>query len=170
MFSSDSILLRILFLIGVIPRPKPLRKRGRPFYYSPTVMVRCFIVRVWVRIPSNNALHEYYSIDMPYNRKVMKACGLDRLPDRRTFDRRFKTISIDIRSRIGAVGVLFIKEGLVDPSIVSVDSSLLKAKGYVWHRSNMKKNEVPRSGIDADALWIQQNKGMGIWIQDASSI
>ncbi len=87
MFISDSILLRILFLIDVI-RPKPLRKRGRPFYYSPTVMMRCFIVRVWVRIPGNNALHEYYSIDMPYNRKVMKACGLDRLPDRRTFDRR----------------------------------------------------------------------------------
>ncbi len=88
---------------------------------------------------------------MPYNRKVMKACGLDRLPDRRTFDRRFKTISIDIRSRIGAMGVLFIKYGLVDP-IVSVDSSLLKAKGRVWYKSNMK-NEVPRSGIDTDAKW-----------------
>ena len=90
---------------------------------------------------------------MPYNRKVMKACGLDRLPDRRTFDRRFKAISIDIRSRIDVMGVLFIKDGLVDPAIVSVDSSLLKAKGHVWHKSNMKKNEVPRSGIDTDARW-----------------
>ncbi len=50
------------------------------------------------------------------------------------------------------MGVLFIKDGLVDSSIVSVDSSLLKAKGHVWHRSNMK-NEVPRSGIDTDARW-----------------
>ena len=50
------------------------------------------------------------------------------------------------------MGVLFIKDGLVDP-IVSIDSSLLKAKGHVWHRSNMKKNEVPRSGIDTDARW-----------------
>jgi len=74
------------------------------------------------------------------------------LPDRRTFDRRFKTISIDIRSRIDAMCMLFIKDGLVDP-IVSVDSSLLKGKGHVWHRSNMKKNEVPRSCIDTDALW-----------------
>ncbi len=152
MFSSDSILLRILFLIGVILWPKPNRNRGRPFYYSPTVMVRCFIVRVWIRIPSNNALHEYFSIDMPYNRKVMRACGLDRLPDRRTFDRRFKTISIDIRSKIDAMGMLFIKDGLVDPFIVSVDNSLLKAKGRVWLRLNTK-NEVPRLGIDTDALW-----------------
>ncbi len=51
------------------------------------------------------------------------------------------------------MGVLFIKDGLVDPAIVSVDSSLLKAKGHVWHKSNMKKNEVPRSGIDTDARW-----------------
>ncbi len=50
------------------------------------------------------------------------------------------------------MGMLFIKDGLVDPAIISVDSSLLKAKGHVWHRSNMK-NEVPRSGIDTDARW-----------------
>ena len=49
------------------------------------------------------------------------------------------------------MGVLFIKDGLVDP-LVSVDSSLLKAKGHVWLRLNMK-NEVPRSGIDSDAKW-----------------
>ncbi len=51
------------------------------------------------------------------------------------------------------MGMLFIKDGLVDPAIVSVDSSLLKAKGHVWHKSSMKKNEVPRSGIDTDARW-----------------
>ena len=88
---------------------------------------------------------------MPYKRKVMKSCGLDRVSDRRTFDRRFKTISIDIRSRIDTMGILFIKDRLVDP-LVSVDSSLLKAKGHVWLRSNTK-NEVPCSGIDSDAKW-----------------
>ncbi len=60
------------------------------------------------------------------------------------------------------MGILFIKDGLVDPAIISVDSSLLKAKGHVWHRSNMKKNEVPRSGIDTDARWgFSRTKG---WI------
>jgi len=151
---SESFLIGILCLIGLIPCPKPVKKRrGRPYYYSPTVMLRCFIVRVWLRIPSNNALHNYFSIDKAYNRKVMRACGLDRLPDRRTFDRRFRTISSDIRARIDAMGILFVREGLVDPCIVSVDSSLLRAKGHVWHRSSMKKNVIPRSGIDTDARW-----------------
>ena len=83
----------------------------------------------------------------------MKACGLDRLPDRRTLDRRFKLISFDIKARIDAIGLLFINGGLIDSCVASVDSSLLKAKGHVWHKSSMEKNEVPRSGIDTDAKW-----------------
>jgi hypothetical protein len=35
-----------------------------------------------------------------YNRKLVLACGLITLPSRRTFDRRLKTISIDIKERI----------------------------------------------------------------------
>ena len=34
-----------------------------------------------------------------------------------------------------------------------IDSTLLKAKGHVWHTSSMKKGVVPRSGIDTDARW-----------------
>jgi hypothetical protein len=49
---------------------------------------------------------------------------------------------------------LFVKERLVDPYIVSVDSTLLKAKGgLVWHKSSMIKGVIPRSGIDIDARW-----------------
>jgi hypothetical protein len=36
---------------------------------------------------------DYY----PYNRRIMKACGLTNLPDRRTFDRGLSTISVDIK-------------------------------------------------------------------------
>ena len=51
-------------------------------------------------------------------RKIMKACGLTSLPDRRTFDRRLSTISVDTKEeRISSMGNLFVKERLVDPSI-----------------------------------------------------
>jgi hypothetical protein len=123
-------------------------------------MLRCFIVRIWMRIPSNNALHSFFllSVDNRYNAKVMAACGLHRIPDRRTFDRRLKNISADgsdedLRPRIVAMGRLFVAEELVDPYIASVDSTLLKAKGHVWHASSMEKNVVPYSGIDTDARW-----------------
>ena len=86
----------------------------------------------------------------------MKACGLSLsyLPSRRTFDRRLKTVSIDIKERIAIMGNLFISEDMVKSYILAVDSTLLKAhKGHVWHNSSMKEGVVPRSGIDTDARW-----------------
>jgi len=116
-------------------------------------MLRCFIVRIWLRIPSNNALHAFLSIVNPYNARIMMACGLDTLPDRRTFDRRFEATPLDLRSRIGSMGELFVNEKFIDPYVVSVDSSLLKAKGHVWHKSSMEKGVASYSGIDTDARW-----------------
>src|SRR6185437_4976443 len=75
------------------------------------------------------------------------------IPSRRIFDRRLKTISTDIKQRISTMGYLFAAEGLVDLSITAIDSTLLKAKGSVWHTSSMKKGIVPCSGIDTDAKW-----------------
>ncbi len=40
------------------------------------------------------------------------------------------------------MGYLFVTDGLVDPSITAIDSTLLKAKGHVWHKSSMKKGVV----------------------------
>lgn len=99
-------------MIGLIPWPKSqYKKRGRPYVYSPTVILRCFVVRIWMRLDSNRALHDFLAMDCyPYNRKIMKACGLTSIPDRgRTFDRRLSTISIDIKERISSMGNLFVK-------------------------------------------------------------
>jgi hypothetical protein len=129
------------------------RRRGRLYVYSPTIILRCFIVRLWFRLDSNNALHEFLELSYPYNKKIMKRCGLTQIPDRRTFDRRLKTISIDIKERIAIMTHLFVCEKMIDPYIVAIDSTLLKAKGHVWHKSSMNKGIVPRSGIDTDARW-----------------
>ncbi len=131
------------------------RRRVRPYLYSPTIILRCFIVRIWFRLDSNRSLHHFLSLDLPYNKKVMKACGLSDsyLPSRRTFDRRLKTISSDIKERIATMGNLFVLEDFVKPYILAVDSALLKSKGHVWHASSMKEGIIPRSGIDTDARW-----------------
>ncbi len=134
---SESFLIGILCLIGLIPWPTPAKKRrGRPYVYSPVVMLRCFIVRIWMRIPSNNALHSFFllSVDNLYNERIMIACGLHRIPDRRTFDRRLRNIASDggdedLGPRIDPMGQLFVDEKLIDPYIVSVDSTLLRARG-----------------------------------------
>ncbi len=75
-----------------------------------------------------------------YNCKLAVACGLIKILSRRTFDRRLKTISTDIKQRISTMGYLSVTEGIVDPSITTaIDSNLIKAKGPVWHKLSMKK-------------------------------
>ena len=86
---------------------------------------------------------------------MKRRCGLSQIPDRRTFDRRLKTISIDIKERIAIIMTrLFVCKKMIDSYIVAIDSTLLKAKGHAWHKSSMNKDIVPRSGIDTDAWWI----------------
>lgn len=160
-------------MIGLISWSKHDRRKnkkcGRPYVYSSTVILRCFVVRIWFRLDSNRALHEYLAMDLSYNKKVMKGCGLSKIPCRRTFDRRLATISNDIKNRITTMGKLFVRDNIIDPSILSADSTLVKAKGHVWHKSSMKKRIVPpRSGIDdTDAMWgFSHTKGwIDIWIQ-----
>ena len=90
---------------------------------------------------------------MPYNKKVMRECGLSRIPSRRTFDRRLATLSNDIKNRITTMGKLFVHDKIINPSILSADSTLVKAKGHLWHKSSIRKKVVPCSGIDTDAMW-----------------
>ena len=111
-------------------------ERGRPYFYSPNVILRCFIVRIWFRLDSNRALHEYLAMGMLYNKKVMRVCGLSRVPSRRTFDRRLVTISKDIKNRVTTMGKLFGRDKIVDPHILSADSTLTYTDKTEKHNIN----------------------------------
>ena len=77
----------------------------------------------------------FLNTDCQYNRKLALACGLVSIPCRRTFDRRLKTMSTDIKQRIPTMEYLFAADRLVmvdDHSTTAVDITLLKAKGSVW--------------------------------------
>ncbi len=89
-----------------------------------------------------------------YNHKLAIACGLVSIPSRRTFDRTTKDYFYRCKRKNIDNGIsICCTEGLVVPSITAIDSTLIKAKGSVWHKSSMKKGVVPRSGIDTDARW-----------------
>jgi hypothetical protein len=77
---KESILFNILYLIGCIPwLTSPSRKLGRPYVYSLTIILRCFIVSIWFRIDSNNALHTFLIMNCQYNHKLALACELYQL-------------------------------------------------------------------------------------------
>ncbi|MEM3065380.1 MAG: hypothetical protein QW177_08415 [Candidatus Nitrosotenuis sp.] len=123
---TESILIGILYLIGLLSlyNDADQIKRGRPYVYPTTVILRCFVVRIWFRIPSNNALHYFLSTDTAFHRRIMQSCGLHSLPDRRTFDRRFKVLPL--QHMISTVGRQIVRDGIADAKIVSADSTLVR--------------------------------------------
>ncbi len=121
-------------------------------------MAQSFIIKPRMRIPSNSTLRYFLSIKCNDD-KSFKVCRLTRIPDRRTIDRRFHNLPVgDI---IGAMGNLFVSEGMADDTSASADSSLPKADGPAWHKSDMKNNRLPISGTDTDARWGRSSKSRG---------
>ena len=156
---SESFLIGVLYLVGILSLYEEIFRPGRPYVYSTILMVQLFIIKSWMRIPSNNTFH-YFLSTKGTDDKLFKICRLTQIPNRRTIDRRFQVLPIgDIISNMGN---LFVSEKLVDDISASVDSSMLKAAGPVWHKSDIKKNRLPISGIDTNAKWgFSKSKG---WI------
>lgn len=153
----ESFLIGVLYLVGMLSLYEDTIRRGRPYVYPTILMIQLFIIKSWMRIPSNSTFH-YFLFIKNSNDKLLQVCKLNKIPDRRTIDRRFQVLPID--KIICTMGNLFLSEKLVDNSSASVDSSLLKATGPVWHKSDMKHNRIPIAGIDTDAKWgFSKSKG-----------
>ena len=155
----ESFLIGVLYLVGTLSLYEDAIRRGRPYVYPTILMIQLFIIKSWMRIPSNNTLY-YFLFIKPYNDKLLRVCKLNKIPNRRTIDRRFKDLPIS--QIISTMGNLFLSEELVSRESASVDSTMLKASGPIWHKSDIKKNRLPIAGIDTDAKWgFSKSKG---WI------
>lgn len=156
----ESFLIGVLYLVGMLSLYEDAIRRGRPYVYPTILMVQLFIIKSWMRIPSNNTFH-YFLFIKKNNDKLLQVCKLTQIPNRRTIDRRFQVLPIG--KIISTMGNLFLSEKLVNNLSVSVDSSMLQAAGPVWHKSDIKKNRLPITGIDTEAKWGFSNSKGWVW-------
>jgi hypothetical protein len=155
---TESFLIGILYIVGTLSLYEDAIRRGRPYVYPTITILQLLIIKSWMRIPSNNTLYYFLSLETANRKKMLNVCRLNQIPDRRTFDRRFKVLPI--KQIIANMGNLFLLEKLVDCITGSVDSSMVPAMGRVWHKSDMEQNRIPISGIDVDARWgFSKSKG-----------
>ncbi|MHB8547529.1 MAG: hypothetical protein ACYDAJ_12270 [Nitrosotalea sp.] len=98
-------------MIGTLSLYEDIIRRGRPYVYSAVTIMQLLIIKTWMRIPSNNTLHYFLSLDTLQNRKMRGVCYLYNILDMRTFDRRFKIIPI--MQIIANMGNVFVSEKLV---------------------------------------------------------
>ena len=147
----ELFLIGILYLVGTLSLYEDIIRQGRPYVYPTIAMMQLSIIKTWMRIPNNNTLHYFLFLEDADRKKMLSVCGLNQIPNRRTFDRRFKVLPI--KQIIANMGNLFLLEKLVNYATTSLDSSMIKAAGPVWHKSDIKQKRIPISGIDTDARW-----------------
>lgn len=79
-----------------------------------------------------------------------------RYPTRRTWERRLKAMPETLPAQIGCLGRHLVE--LIQPwadcgRAVALDSTVLQARGGVWHKKHRQKGEVPHTSIDTQAHW-----------------
>lgn len=155
MITADHPLLHLLALIDIvwIEAEAGQGKRGGPKFYSEKTMFKVYVVSLLKQLWAHRSLWRYLS-SMPL---VASACGLVRLPDRRTLDRRLAEIAPQAEAQIQALGLVLSLEGVTDASVAASDGSAFATPGPVWHKQDKAAGIIPEGlhGVDTEADWIQ---------------
>jgi len=92
-------------------------------------------------------------------------------PTRRTWERRLKTLPQTLPAQIGCLGRHLVE--LIQPwasagRAVAIDSTILRARGGVWHQKHREKGEMPHTSIDTEARLPQIGLArLGVWLETA---
>jgi hypothetical protein len=159
MITQDSVLVQLIILIERIPSPPPplRRRRGRPIFYSEKLFMKALvimIVRRLHRVGELLAVLEEPTPEMKMVRQLLSEEG--RFPTRRTFQRRLKALPEGLPEQIGCLGrylVEVLKPWESRRRAVALDSTVLQAKGGVWHKKDREVGIVPHTSIDTEAGW-----------------
>jgi hypothetical protein len=158
MITQDSVLVQLIRLIERIPSPPPpLRRRGRPIVYSQKLFLKALVIMIVRRLHKVGellAVLDEPTSEMRMVRKLLREEG--RFPSRRTFERRLKALPERLPEQIGCLGrhlVEVLKPWESKGRAVALDSTVLQAKGGVWHKKDKKAGKVPHTSIDTEADW-----------------
>jgi hypothetical protein len=143
------------------PRTGPGRKPEIPDW----VLAVLIMVAVLKRRKAKSAQYRFLK---EHRRELAEWLGTDRFPARSTYFDRYHRAHGFFRGAIRLQGEKAIAEGVTDPKEVSVDKSLVAARGPLWHKSDRKKNRIPKKlrGVDRESDWgYSQHDG---WVQGYS--
>jgi hypothetical protein len=130
------------------PRTGPGRKPD----IADWVLAVLIMVAIVKRKKSKSA--QYRFLD-EHRREWKGLLGTDKFPARSTYFDRYRRAHRLFAYAIKLQGERAIAEGIVDPTVVVPDKSLVAARGPLWHKSDRKKNRIPKGlrGVDRDSDW-----------------
>jgi hypothetical protein len=157
MVDNASLLIALVDLIDAIPLPPASPRRGRPTTYSDRLFLKALVimmVRHLATVHALLALLEQPTPEMQRLRSLLTEHG--RYPCRRTFERRLNAIPASLPAQIGCLGRYLVR--LIQPWVhegraAALDSTILQARGGVWHKKDREAGIVPHTSIDTEAHW-----------------
>jgi hypothetical protein len=164
MVEQESILVLLVQLIDQIPMPPPVPRRGRPAIYSERLFLKALVIMIVKHLATVGALLAVLEEPrMQPVRALLTESG--RYPTRRTFERRLAGLPARLPAQIACLGQHLLV--LLDPfahtgRAVAIDSTVLRARGGVWHKKHREAGVVPHTSIDTEAHWTKS--GWHGWI------
>jgi transposase len=157
MVSQDSLLITLVKLVDHVPIPALPTKggRGHPIVYPDRLFLKAIVIMI-VRHLHN--VHELLSV-LAQPTEEMRTLQLllteqERFPSRRTWERRLKAIPATLPAQIGCLGrylVSLIQPWTICGRTIAFDSTILRARGGVWHQKHREKGVLPHTSIDPEA-------------------
>ena len=158
MIEQECVLVTLVQLVDRLPKqpPRP-RKRGRPCTYADQLFIKAVVIMI---VRHLHTVHELLSVlaqptaEMHALRQLLTVNG--QFPSRRTWERRLHTLPSTLPAQIACLGralVALIQPWAQGGRAVAVDSTILRARGGVWHQKDRSVNIVPHTSIDTEAHW-----------------
>jgi hypothetical protein len=160
MVPQDSLLVVLVGLVDLIPTPpEPIqRKRGRSKTYPDKFFLKALVIMIvqQVHTPSGFlAILAQPSAEMQALRQQLTLSS-GRFACRRTWERRLAAIPDALPAQIACLGgFLLVSLALWTKTAcaAAIDSTVLIARGGVWHKKDREANKVPHTSIDTEAHW-----------------
>ena len=158
MIAPGSRLVLLLRLVDRIPLPAPdQRRRGRPRRYSDRLFLKALVVMIVRHLHRPGellAVLDEPTAEMLQVRALLSEAG--RRPCRRTWERRLGALPETLPAQIVCLGHCLVEQ--LQPwqdagRAVAIDSTVLHARGGVWHAKHRAAGVVPHTTIDTEAHW-----------------
>lgn len=165
MVTQELLLVKLLrIIIDVLPEIELPPRTGRPYVYSPKVIICCLVVMVAKRITHRGLYSLLTSIDDYQSQAIREVIPFPdgKIPNRRTFDRRFVSSILPIQLYMILAILFLVRKGIIGTARLSLDNRMFEAVGGVWHGKDRKRGVVPDGlrNLDITAGWgISQYRG-----------
>lgn len=159
MIGQHGLLVTLVELVDRLPTPHPPEKRGpgRPRVYADRIFLKVLVIMIVRHLHTVTELLSVLAQPTPEMRALrLLLTERDEFPSRRTFERRLKALPETLPARIGCLGrhlVALIRPWAKSGRAVALDSTVLRARGGVWHKKDREAGHVPHTSIDTEAHW-----------------